>query len=314
MPKDEIHVAVAVITNSRKEVLISLRPEDAHQGGLWEFPGGKVEPGESTLEALKREISEELDIEVIKASPFKIIRHSYSDKSVVLDIWKIDAYTGDPVGAEGQLVKWQPINQLDSVDFPKANRSIIQALKLPDRYMITGAYDSDEEFIEKLERSLQNGISLVQMRCKNLAEEKYLHMAEKAQWVCNQYNAQLLLNTSVSIFMQSHAQGLHLTGRQLNQIETRPISDSYMLSVSCHTQGDIKKARQLNADLILLSPVKETTSHPGVKGIGWVFFKKLIENIDTPVYALGGMTVDDLADAKLNGAQGIAAISSFWLS
>ena len=217
-----------------------------------------------------------------------------------------------PKGSEGQQIRWQAINELSAKYFPAANRSIINALQLPDKYMITGSFTDLKDFLLKLEVSLKNGISLVQLRCKKYSDNEYIKLADKALSLCDLYNAKLLLNTTEEIFSEINAGGLHLTSQMLNSMQHRPISDELMLSASCHTDAEIKKAKQLKADIILLSPVKKTTSHPGVQGIGWDKFKQLSESIDAPVYALGGMSTEDLIDAKNHGAQGIAAISDFW--
>jgi len=309
---DFVHVAVAIILNQNQEVLISLRAKDSHQGGLWEFPGGKLENNESAYDALKREIFEELGISILKASPFKKIKFDYTDKQVLLDVWIIDSYTGEPRGSEGQQIKWQSIYDLRLKCFPAANRSIINSLQLPEKYMITGSFSDKEDFLLKLEVSLKKGISLVQLRCKEYSKNEYIKLADKASTLCKSYNAKLLLNTTEEIFSDLNVDGLHLTSKMLNTIQHRPISDELLLSVSCHTDDEIKKAKQLEADIILLSPVKETMSHPGVQGIGWAQFKNLSESIDAPVYALGGMSTADLIDAKKSGAQGVAAITCFW--
>jgi len=309
---DYVHVAVAIILNKNREVLVSLRAKDVHQGGLWEFPGGKLEKNESVYDALKREIDEELNINILKAAPFKKIEFNYTEKKVLLDVWKIESFMGEPIGSEGQKIKWQSIDDLRIENFPAANRSIIHSLQLPDRYMITGSFTDLDDFIFKLENSLKKSISLVQLRCKKYSESEYIELANKAISICQQFGAKLLLNTSEEVFSGLPASGLHLTSQMLNSIQCRPISEELLLSVSCHTDEEIKKAMQLKADIILLSPVKETTSHPGVKGIGWNQFKYLSENIEVPVYALGGMSAEDLTDAKNNGAQGVAAITGFW--
>ncbi len=307
-----VHVAVAIITNQYNEVLVSLRAKEAHQGGLWEFPGGKLEQGESVFDALKREIFEELNISINKAFAFKKIQYNYVDKNVLLDIWRVESFSGEPVGAEGQQVKWLAINDLKVDEFPAANRAIIQALKLPESYMITGSFESHSDFEFKLENSLKKGIKLVQLRCKKTSDKEYKQLAEISASLCNKYNAILLLNTSLGIFTSVSAQGLHLSSQMLSTFSTRPIDDDLILSVSCHSEIEIERAKQLKADIILLSPVKETSSHPGVKGMGWQRFSELLAAIETPVFALGGMAEADIDDAKSSGAQGVAAISSFW--
>ena len=308
----QTHVAVAVIINKNNEVLISLRPEGSHLGGYWEFPGGKLEQGESVEEALKREIFEELNITVDSAHSFKKIKYQYIDKSVLLDVWLVDSFSGIAEGAEGQQIKWQAINELNLQDFPTANRAIINALKLPEKYMITGAFDSYDDFKGKLENSLKHGVSLVQLRCKNTSREEYSQLTGIALPLCKKYSAILLLNTDVNTFSRLSADGLHLSSQALQSIKSRPVESSLLLSVSCHSIEEVEKARQLEADIILLSQVKETKSHPGVAGIGWEKFREISSQACVPVYALGGMKEADIDDALSSGAQGVAAISGFW--
>lgn len=124
-----IHVAVAVIINDDKQVLLALRQKHQHQGGLWEFPGGKVEAEESIFDALVRETKEELAVTVITAKPLIKIAHDYSDKSVVLDVWCVDEFAGTPQGREGQRLRWSTISDLTADDFPAANVAIIDALR-----------------------------------------------------------------------------------------------------------------------------------------------------------------------------------------
>lgn len=125
-----VHVAVGVLVNDNREVLIALRPAQAHQGGFWEFPGGKVEEGESVEQALNREFEEELGISVQACSPITQISHEYSDKSVMLDVRRVEKFSGIPKGREGQTIEWRALSNLRAADFPKANERIIDALNL----------------------------------------------------------------------------------------------------------------------------------------------------------------------------------------
>ena len=137
--KINIDVAVAVIFNSQQEVLIALRQAHQHLGGLWEFPGGKVEAGEASSEALKREVKEELGLVIVNALALIKVSHDYIDKSVLLDVWYVTEYTGEAYGVEGQTLRWCAIGDLEAVDFPIANKTIINAIKaLPSKRVIKG--------------------------------------------------------------------------------------------------------------------------------------------------------------------------------
>lgn len=127
--RKRVHVAVGVISDGAGKILIAQRAAGAHQGGLWEFPGGKVEPGETVRDALRRELLEELALTVVDCEPLLSIAHDYSDKSVLLDVWWIDAFSGEPHGREGQPLRWIDVAELRSVSFPEANQPIIVAIE-----------------------------------------------------------------------------------------------------------------------------------------------------------------------------------------
>ena len=129
--KPIVHVAVGVLLNNDHEVLIALRPAESHQGGLWEFPGGKVEEGESVECALTREFEEELGISVQACTGLTQIKHEYADKSVMLDVLRIERSSGIPQGREGQVIEWRALSELKALDFPKANERIIRILNRP---------------------------------------------------------------------------------------------------------------------------------------------------------------------------------------
>ncbi len=124
-----VHVAVGVIVDQACNVLITRRAQDSHQGGLWEFPGGKVEAGESLHAALARELSEELGIAIGTTRPLLEVRHDYGDKAVLLDVHLVEGFTGTPRGLEQQPLEWVPAAQLDRFRFPAANVPIVAAVK-----------------------------------------------------------------------------------------------------------------------------------------------------------------------------------------
>ena len=123
-----IHVVAAVIEGSHERILIAKRPDHLHQGGLWEFPGGKLEQGESARVALERELLEELGIHVTEARPFVCISHDYPDKQVLLDVWWVDGFTGRAASLEGQQIAWVQKAELAGYSFPEANAGIIEKI------------------------------------------------------------------------------------------------------------------------------------------------------------------------------------------
>jgi 8-oxo-dGTP diphosphatase len=125
-----LHVVAGVIVNDAGDVLLALRPKHKHKGGLWEFPGGKVEAGEGARDALARELEEEVALAVEQAEPFLVIDHDYGDKQVTLDVWRVTRFSGTPHGREGQEIAWVPVAELANYQFPEANAAIVTALQL----------------------------------------------------------------------------------------------------------------------------------------------------------------------------------------
>ncbi|MDT8382965.1 MAG: Nudix family hydrolase [Gammaproteobacteria bacterium] len=325
-----VQVAVAAIFDEAGRVLIARRPEHLHQGGLWEFPGGKVEANESVFEALVRELDEELGIAVQAARPLIRVRHDYPELSVVLDVWRVDGFSDTAVlqadtGREGQVIKWVRPEALPEYDFPAANRPIITAVRLPDRYLITpDPGENMPAFLAQLENRLREGVRLVQLRAKSLSTEAYAVLARQCVTLCEQYAARLLLNADPQLVMQVGAHGVHLDSERLASLTEPPFlsqvpelggagnSNVKWVSASCHSEQQLEQARRLGADFVVLSPVAATASHPGAQPLGWARFQQLTALAGCPVYALGGMTPADRQQAFAQGAQGVAAIRALW--
>jgi 8-oxo-dGTP diphosphatase len=305
-----IHVVAAVITNPHGEVLISLRPAHVHQGGLWEFPGGKVGPGEDTYAALQREIHEELGITVQAAHPLIRIPHRYPDRYVLLDVWRVTAFSGTPHGREAQPVRWAAPAGLDAACFPEANKPILAAASLPDRYLITPEPGAD--FLARLERALANGIELVQLRAKSLDRRAYLELAQAVCARAQAVGAQVLLNADPALVAEVGAQGVHLTTQRLLALSRRPLPAPLWVAASCHSSAELTHAVRIGCDFAVLGPVRPTQTHSDAPHLDWPGLRALTEDATLPVYALGGLAVHDLESAWRAGAQGIAAIRGLW--
>jgi len=309
-----VHVVAAVITNAEGEVLIAKRPDDKHQGGLWEFPGGKLEAAETREQALTRELKEEIGITVKQCQPLIRFRYDYPDKSVLLDVWHVDAYDGVAHGREGQPIKWVSPDNFGDYDFPAANQTIMTAAQLPNCYMVTPEPDSEqlEEYLVTLEKALQSGVRLVQYRAKKLPAAQWHAHATAVVKLCEDYAAKCIVNTSIDNALAINAHGVHLNSQRLFDFRQRPIDKQFLLVASCHNQADLKQAQLIDADFVVLSPVKATASHPEATPLGWQKFADMVSEIAIPVYGLGGMHIDDIRDAQQSGGQGIAAIRSLW--
>lgn len=314
MVKRRVHVAAAAIVNcEQQEVLIARRPSNVDHGGLWEFPGGKLAPYETGFEALRRELHEELGVEILRAQPLIRVHHEYSDKHILLDVWQIHEYVGEPFGREGQAVRWVPMEELSNYPFPAANLPILRAVMLPTEYLISAEEQDDTVFLGKLERALrEDGVRLVQLRDKSLTRDAYVARAEQALALCRKYQARLLLNAEPELLERVDADGIHLTSKRLASLERRPIDEGKWLAASTHDRAQLEQAARIGCDFVTLSPLRTTPSHPDVAPLGWHDFQQLVETAGMPVFALGGMTRYDANQARAVGAQGIASIRDFW--
>lgn len=308
-----IHVAVAVIEDGDGRILLSQRLAHAHQGGLWEFPGGKVEPGESLGQALCREIHEELGLRVEGHRPLIRLVHHYADRSVLLDVHRITAFSGEAHGREGQALAWVFPTELEQYPLLPADCPIATALQLPDRYLITGPDPTNRaQFMRRLERALCAGLRLVQLRAKSLSESEFCSLASEAVDLCRGYGARLLLNGAPALVEELRADGVHLTSRQLALLDHRPLDANYLVAASCHNEQELSQAVRLGLDFVVLSPVLPTTSHPDGLPLGWPRFAELIKDVPLPAYALGGVGEGAVSEAWEYGAQGVAGIRGLW--
>lgn len=308
-----IHVAVGIIDNGRGEVLISRRPSRAHEGDLWEFPGGKVEAGETVEEALLRELAEELNISVRSALPLMKIAHTYPDRRVLLDVWQVQEYSGRPEGLEGQPIAWVPPCELVKYRFPEADLPILKALGLPDYYAILDldTAGSEAALLNCLERILSRGVKLIQLRAKSLPPDRYLRLARAVCCRSDEESARILLNAEPELVSQAGAAGVHFTSRRLLQLTKRPTEGPLLVAASCHDLTELAHAQKIGADFAVLAPVKKTGTHPDAAALGWARFHSLVLEVNIPVYALGGLSRDELEEARRHGAQGIAGIRMF---
>lgn len=308
-----VQVAAAVIRRADGHILLAKRADQQHQGGLWEFPGGKLEAGESALVALRRELQEELGIAVTAARPLIKVQHDYPDKQVLLDVWEVSGFTGEPHGAEGQPLAWVSPRQLPDYDFPAANQPIVRAARLPAQYLITPAELDGKPLLLGIQAAIAAGARLIQLRAPNMYSPEYRDLAVDVVGLCAG-KAQLMLKGPLEWLGDFPAAGWHLTAEQLRKYadKGRPFPAQRWLAASCHNAEELALARQMGVDFVTLSPVQPTQSHPEAQPLGWEAAAQLIEGFNLPVYLLGGVSPGDSERAWQLGAQGVAGIRAFW--
>ncbi|WP_301101898.1 Nudix family hydrolase [Propionivibrio sp.] len=305
-----VEVAAAVLLREGQsgiEYLLARRPEGKVYAGYWEFPGGKVEPGESLRQALMRELQEELGIAIDHAWPWLSCTFTYPHASVRLKFFRVPSWHGEIVPIEHDGLIWTTIGDAATVTpILPANGPILRALELPSLYALTNADDNgiDAE-LARLERALASGLRLIQIRDKCLPPAQRLRLAKAVMALARPYtDACVLINDDEELVRIVAAHGLHLSSGRLMQVAQRPPFNR--VAASCHNAEELAHAAALGLDFVLLSPVLATQSHPETEGLGWDEFARLIERSPLPAYALGGLAPNMLETARLHGAHGIA--------
>jgi 8-oxo-dGTP diphosphatase len=260
-----------------------------------------------------RELAEELGLEVLAHRPLIRVRHAYPDRVVILDVHRVTAWRGEPVGLEGQPLAWVPAAELAAWPMPAADRPIVAAVQLPELYLVTPTPSgSPADFAHRLDVALRRGIGLVQLRAPGWDRAAVEPYARAAAERCRCRGARLLIHRDWRLAEAIGAAGVHLTAAQLAEVARRPLPDAMLVAASCHDAAELARAEAVGADFAVLGPVLPTRSHPGAPGIGWDRFAAWTDAARIPVYALGGMRADMVEDAWRHGAQGVAGISRLW--
>ena len=311
-PDRAVHVVAGVLRDARGRILLARRTAGRDLAGAWEFPGGKVEAGETALQALDRELDEELGIRVLSAEPLISVPQAYPGKRIVLDVHTVHAFDGTPRGRERQALAWAPLEKLSSYPMPPADRPVVAALTAPTRYLVSPETVEPEAFLARLDRALAAGLRRVQLRVRGLPAARLAPLAREAAARCRARGAELLVNGEPGLAADLGV-GLHLPARDLMALSALPaLAPGQHVAASCHDADQLARAEQLGVHFVVLGPVRATESHPGAETLGWDRFSLLREGVSLPIYAIGGMKPADVAVARRHGAQGVAGIRGLW--
>lgn len=306
-----VKVAAAVILRTDGQFLLTQRPADKPYPGYWEFPGGKMEAEESSEQALKRELNEELGIHIEENYPWITRVYHYTHASVELHFHRVTRWTGQLHSRESQQLAWQSVNTVKVSPLLPANQAVLRALALPDHYAISNVDElGREQFMRRLEQSLQGGLRMVQLREKNLPRAELKELAQEVIALAHRHQARVLLNSEISLAQELAADGVHLTSAQLMRLDRRPPLP--WCGASCHNREELQRAAEMEIDFAVLGPVLPTPNHQHRPAMGWEEFGKLISGFSLPVYALGGMRRPHLRTAWQHGAHGLAMLHGAW--
>jgi 8-oxo-dGTP diphosphatase len=316
-----VEVSAAVLQQPDGTFLLAQRPPEKIWAGYWEFPGGKIEPGETPYHALVRELHEELGITVLTAYPWITRVFTYPHATVRLNFFRVTDWSGELHPHEGQQFSWQanphqpPFGKVGSEcsvsPILPANAPILRALELPPLYAISNAAELGiEPFLTRLQARLNAGLRLVQLREKDLTHDKLRTLAQQVVAMAHARGAKVLLNADVALTQEVGADGVQLTSNQLAELKERPAID--WCAASCHNAEELRRAEALGCDFALLSLVLPTKSHPDAPHLGWEKFAAIAAEASIPVYALGGLKQEDLQTAWQHGAHGVALLRQAW--
>jgi len=306
-----VEVAVAILIRLDGRVLLARRPAGKVCAGYWEFPGGKVEPGESARDALEREVREELAVEVERAHPWITQVFTYPHATVRLHFYRVLAWRGEPHGAEHDELSWERPESVGVAPLLPANGPVLKALLLPCEYAISQAAELGVElFLGKLRRRLDEGLRLVQVREPGFSKSELASLASKVIRLARPAGARVLVNRDVALAHEVGADGVHLSALQVAAASERP--DLPLVGASAHSAAELRAAEHIGADFAVLGPVRRTPSHPDRAPLGWDRLRDAAHGSAIPVFALGGVDRSDMDAAWARGAHGVAMVRAAW--
>jgi 8-oxo-dGTP diphosphatase len=311
MSRPLVDVAVGVLVRPDGRFLLADRPDGKPYAHYWEFPGGKLEPGESVAQALSRELHEELGIDVGPVRPWVVREFEYPHAHVRLHFSRVQSWSGDLHAREGQSFRFCALDDLPEGPLLPATVPVLRWLALPSICAISNASELGQaEFLRRLDQQLTRGLRLVQFREPSLAPSVAESVFQQSLERVRAAGGRLLVSSRHPHDWARCADGVHLTARDLLACRGRP--DSAWVSASTHGVAELKRAAELGLDFALHGPVAATASHPGVTGCGWNRFSEMTAAAKLPVYAIGGLVPADVERAQDAGAHGIALQRAIW--
>ncbi len=306
-----VDVAVGVLVRPDGAFLLASRPAGKPYAGYWEFPGGKIEPGEPIATALARELHEELGIEVGAVHPWVTRMFDYPHARVRLHFCRVFDWRGEAHAREGQQFGFFSTDRLPDGPLLPATVPVLRWLALPALYALTNAAALGvDAFLARLELALARGVRLIQLREPALDASRVRRLLAEILARARPCGARVLVSGRHDAALWERAGGVHFTAAQLMALDRRP--DLPLVAASTHRRAEIERAAALDLDFAVAGPVLPTASHPAQPGLGWERFAAMIANAALPIYAIGGLHESLLPTSMRCGAHGVALLSAAW--
>ena len=302
-----VDVAVGVLRAPDGRVLLAQRKPGKDAAGFWELPGGQIDPGENPAQAAARELLEEVGIRALELAPWRVYEHDFPAKRVRLHWFHVRRWSGEPKGREGQQVAWVDPARPTVGPLLPSNELALATLALPELVGVARvgrAPGAPDELLARIPSLAAGGLRLLIVRSLELAPGQRVQLTRRLRQLRRGTGLRLLLSGTALEARQAGACGLHSSAAALAGLTERPPTRLWVVSV--HNAQDLERASALGADVAIASPVRPTASHPGDQALGWDGLQALASASPLPVYAQGGLGLDDLDAARAAGALGVA--------
>ena len=308
-----VDVAVGILVKPDGQFLLGSRPAGKPFAGFWEFPGGKLVAGETALQALTRELHEEMGITVTGAHPWLTQTFTYPHATVRLHFFCVTGWQGEIQSREGQQFAWQANRALTVSPILPANGPIMRGLQLPATLALSAvALLGQEAWLTRLDIALTGGLGWLVLREPQLDEARYAQLAQTVLERARPRGTRVLLHDRIELARDLGADGVHLSARATAALSERPRGLDW-IGASVHNPAELAQAQRIGVDYAVAGHVKDTASHPGAAPLGWDGFAALSgAGWPFPIYAIGGLASSDVASAQAHGAHGVALLSGAW--
>jgi 8-oxo-dGTP diphosphatase len=300
-----VEVAVCVVQTSDGRVLLAERTARQVAAGFWELPGGKIEPGETPVQAAARELQEETGLAPVGIRPWLSYEHQFPTKLLRLHLFRTREWQGSPHGREGQRLAWVDPRAPHVGPILESNDRALAAINLPQAYMLADFRPNEHpyDFLRAVRDALSSGATLLRVRTTGISPGQATSLLARVAGLAGAFPAASILVSSITQARRAGLAGVHSNASALRQLTARP--PARLWAATCHDNVDLARAISLGADFVVLSPIKFDPESPGQPPIGWEGLRRSAAASPVGIYAHGGLTPADAQAAQLGGAAGL---------